>query len=41
MNDLWDHTELAYLELSTFEELKKQENTPIPPRLERLNEDVR
>lgn len=40
LNDLWDHTELAYLQLSMFEELKKQENTPIPLRLECLKEDV-
>lgn len=39
-NNLWDHTELAYLELSTFEELKKRENTPIPLRLECLKEDL-
>ena len=39
-NDLWDHTELAYLEVRTFEELKKQENIPILLRLECLKEDV-
>ena len=40
LNNLWDHTELAYLELSTFEEAEKQEDTPLPLRLECLQEDV-
>lgn len=33
LNDLWDHTELAYLELSTFEELKKQNSYPPEARV--------
>ncbi|XP_006882194.1 PREDICTED: cell division cycle 5-like protein [Elephantulus edwardii] len=39
-NDLWDQIEQAYLELRTFEELKKHEDSAIPRRLECLKEDV-
>lgn len=34
LNDLWDQIEQAYLELRTFEELKKHEDSAIPRRLE-------
>lgn len=40
LNDLWDQIEQAYLELRTFEELKKHEDSAIPRRLECLKEDV-
>ncbi|KAK1170344.1 cell division cycle 5-like protein [Acipenser oxyrinchus oxyrinchus] len=40
MNDLWDQIEQANLELHTFEELKKHEDTAIPRRQEALREDV-
>ncbi|MGH0131846.1 UNVERIFIED_CONTAM: hypothetical protein FKN15_047801 [Acipenser sinensis] len=40
MNDLWDQIEQANLELRTFEELKKHEDTAIPRRQEALREDV-
>ncbi|XP_041105804.1 cell division cycle 5-like protein [Polyodon spathula] len=40
MNDLWDQIEQANLELHTFEELKKHEDTAIPRRQEALKEDV-
>lgn len=40
LNDSWDCTEQAYLELGNFEELRKQENIPIPLRLECRKEDV-
>lgn len=39
LNDSWDCTEQAYLELGSFEELRKQ-NIPIPLRLECGKEDV-
>lgn len=34
LNDLWDQIEQAHLELRTFEELKKHEDSAIPRRLE-------
>lgn len=37
LNDLWDQIEQAYLELRTFEELKKHEDSAIPRRLEVSN----
>ncbi|XP_015284732.1 PREDICTED: cell division cycle 5-like protein [Gekko japonicus] len=40
LNDLWDQIEQAHLELRTFEELKKHEDSAIPRRLECLKEDV-
>ena len=40
LNDLWDQIEQAHLELRTFEELKKREDSAIPRRLECLKEDV-
>ncbi|XP_006625730.1 cell division cycle 5-like protein [Lepisosteus oculatus] len=40
LNDLWDQVEQAHLELCTFEELKKHEDTAIPRRQEALREDV-
>lgn len=39
LNDSWDCTEQAYLELGSFEELRKQ-NIPIPLRQECGKEDV-
>ncbi|KAI1895903.1 hypothetical protein AGOR_G00111550 [Albula goreensis] len=40
LSDLWDQVEQAQVELRTFEELKKQEDTAIPRRKEALREDV-
>lgn len=34
LSDLWDQVEQAYMELHTFEELKKQEDLAIPRRQE-------
>ncbi|XP_026858266.2 cell division cycle 5-like protein [Electrophorus electricus] len=40
LSDLWDQVEQAHMELHTFQELKKQEDTAIPRRQEALREDV-
>ncbi|KAJ8387821.1 hypothetical protein AAFF_G00149700 [Aldrovandia affinis] len=40
LSDLWDQVEQAQVELRTFQELKKQEDTAIPRRQEALREDV-
>ncbi|XP_036397968.1 cell division cycle 5-like protein [Megalops cyprinoides] len=40
LSDLWDQVEQAHVELRTFQELKKQEDTAIPRRQEALREDV-
>lgn len=40
LGDLWDQVEQAQVELRTFQELKKQEDTAIPRRQEALREDV-
>ncbi|KAJ8288735.1 hypothetical protein COCON_G00013940 [Conger conger] len=40
LGDLWDQLEQAQVELRTFQELKKQEDTAIPRRKEALREDV-
>ncbi|KAJ8341748.1 hypothetical protein SKAU_G00340390 [Synaphobranchus kaupii] len=40
LSDLWDQVEQAQVELRTFQELKKQEDTAIPRRKEGLREDV-
>ncbi|EGV96026.1 Cell division cycle 5-related protein [Cricetulus griseus] len=39
LDDLWDQTEQDYLELRTFEELKKLEESTILQRFECLRED--
>ncbi|XP_072292722.1 cell division cycle 5-like protein [Eucyclogobius newberryi] len=39
-NDLWEQVEQAATELQTFTQLKTQEDTAIPRRLEALREDV-
>ncbi|XP_049591101.1 cell division cycle 5-like protein [Syngnathus scovelli] len=39
-NELWEQVEQAAVELETFSQLKKQEDTAIPKRLEMLREDV-
>ncbi|XP_051935375.1 cell division cycle 5-like protein [Hippocampus zosterae] len=39
-NELWEQVEQAATELETFSQLKKQEDTAIPRRLETLREDV-
>ena len=38
LNDLWDQIEQAHLELRTFEELKRHEDSAIPRRLECLRD---
>ncbi|KAM9365497.1 cell division cycle 5-like protein [Pholidichthys leucotaenia] len=39
-NEIWDQVEQAAIELETFTQLKKQEDTAITRRLEALREDV-